>query len=131
MKQSFTLLELMIVLIIIGIMMSMGMVNHYKAVEMARIKQASAILRVIRDAQQNYRMRNGSAVTCATLASCRDLLGINAVMNLDEASWTLSCSSAAPAISVIRRTTGTYTGCEYSMYLNANDTMWKSAGTCP
>jgi len=131
MNKSFTLLELCVVLIIIGIVASMGTVGHNKAVEAAKLKQGRIMLLMLRDAQRAYYMRNGIYYTCTSATSCRSVMETNAIVNLDESAWTLNATNASPALARITRSGGTYSGCQYTVYLNANDTVFQSAGTCP
>lgn len=59
-KRSFTLVELIIVMVIVGILASIGMTQYTKVVEKGRCAEAKAILGTIRTAQIDYYLSNGS-----------------------------------------------------------------------
>lgn len=130
-RRSFTLIELVTVVIIIGILAGLGVIGQLKAVERARFKQAFNILRMLRDSQQAYKLRNNSFLTCVSIDDCWTQMGLTTGINLDEALWSLSATNVNPERAMITRNGGTYGGCQYSIYLNANDAIWQSAGTCP
>jgi len=60
MKKGFTLMELLIVIIIIGILAGLGIPQYMKAVERGRTAEAKAILGQIRTAEEAYRAKNGT-----------------------------------------------------------------------
>jgi len=51
MRKSFTLVELMIVVMIIGILAAIGLTQYYKVVEKSRVSEAKMILGTLRDAE--------------------------------------------------------------------------------
>lgn len=53
-QRGFTLIEIMIVVIVIGILASLGMARYEKTVERSRISEALSILGSIRSAQYRY-----------------------------------------------------------------------------
>jgi len=62
-KRGFTLLELILVVIIIGVLASLGMTNYTKMVEKSRIAEAKTILGQIRTAEEGYKIENGDYTT--------------------------------------------------------------------
>ena len=58
-KQAFTLIELLVVVLIIGILAAVALPQYQKAVEKARIAEASTILRAIANANQVFFAANG------------------------------------------------------------------------
>ncbi len=72
MKKGFTLLELIIVVIIIGILATLGLTQYGKVVEKSRGAEAKQIIGAIRSNAAAYYMQNNSSLTGATGA----LLGI-------------------------------------------------------
>jgi type IV pilus assembly protein PilE len=60
MKRGFTLLELIVVIIIIGILATLGFTQYTKVVEKGRSAEAKTILGQMRSAQESYKLENGS-----------------------------------------------------------------------
>ena len=59
MKQGFTLIELMVVVLIIGILSAIAMPQYTKAVEKARVSEALAVVDGIRKGVDLYVLENG------------------------------------------------------------------------
>ncbi|MDD4980851.1 MAG: type II secretion system protein [Candidatus Omnitrophica bacterium] len=60
MKKGFTLLELIVVMIIIGILATLGIQQYARATERARGAEARQILGQIRATAAGYRLQNGT-----------------------------------------------------------------------
>jgi len=60
MKKGFTLLELIVVIIIIGILATLGFTQYAKVVEKGRTAEAKAILGPMRTAQESYKLEYGA-----------------------------------------------------------------------
>ena len=67
MKKGFTLVELIIVVIIVGILASIGLTQYNKVVEKGRAAEARMILGTLRSAQIAEMNENGAYVTVANL----------------------------------------------------------------
>ncbi|NLE91325.1 MAG: prepilin-type N-terminal cleavage/methylation domain-containing protein [Elusimicrobia bacterium] len=63
MKKGFTLLELIVVIIILGILATLGFSQYMKMVEKGRSAEARMLLGQIRTAQEAYKLENGSYAT--------------------------------------------------------------------
>ncbi|MDD5155266.1 MAG: prepilin-type N-terminal cleavage/methylation domain-containing protein [Candidatus Omnitrophica bacterium] len=74
MKKGFTLLELIVVIVILGILATLGFTQYTKVVERGRTAEAKAILGQLRAAQMAYKLTYGDYSTATTPAD----LGINA-----------------------------------------------------
>jgi len=67
MRKGFTLVELIIVIIIVGILASIGLSQYNKVVEKSRAAEARMILGTLRSAQIAEYMENGAYVVAASL----------------------------------------------------------------
>lgn len=62
-KMGFTLLELIVVVVIIGILATLGTTQYSRVVEKGRSVEARVILGQLRTAMQAYFLKNGSYTT--------------------------------------------------------------------
>ena len=68
MKKGFTLLELMVVVVIVGILSALGASQYTAAKEKAIDKEAEANLRLIMAAERMFRMENGVYIAAGSNA---------------------------------------------------------------
>jgi len=66
-RKGFTLLELIVVLVIIGVLATLGLTQYGRMVERARGAEARAILGDIRKLAYAYRLENGTAAGFAAV----------------------------------------------------------------
>lgn len=78
MKKGFTLMELMVVVLIIGILASIGVPYYYKTMETSKATDAVSIASLIANANKMYQIDNNSYLSGQITDSCN----------------TQSCSSA-------------------------------------
>ena len=65
MRKGFTLIEIMIVIIIVGILATMGIVQYTKAIEKARGAEAKNFLGSLRSQCGAIYLENSDTATCA------------------------------------------------------------------
>jgi prepilin-type N-terminal cleavage/methylation domain-containing protein len=124
-KTGFTLIELIIVVIILGILASIGLIQFLKTIERGRSAEARKILGSIRAAQGTYRLEN-SAYTTDTA-----LLTITFPTSCTSTHY-FSYSLAADSATAIRCSSGGKTPDALSAYtitLSYSEGVWSgSAG---
>ena len=82
-NQAFTLVELLVVVLIIGILAAIAVPQYQKAVDKARAAEAITILKNITDAQEVYYLANGEYTD--------DLENLDIKLNLDGNYFTFAC----------------------------------------
>ncbi len=68
MKKGFTLMELLVVIIIIGVLASLGLAQYSKVIEKGRTAEAKMILGQLRTAESLYYGENDEFATVANLS---------------------------------------------------------------
>ena len=91
---AFTLLELVVVVIIIGILATLGMVNYKGIKERELNREAKANLKLIRSAERIYRMEMGSYVKTSDANETSDMLKL-ALPKGDDRNWDYKVDPAA------------------------------------
>jgi prepilin-type N-terminal cleavage/methylation domain-containing protein len=66
-RKSFTLLELIIVIVIVGILATLGLTQYGKMVERSRGAEARSILGDLRKAAKAYQLENGNLTNLANV----------------------------------------------------------------
>ncbi len=64
-RNAFTIMELMVVVVIIGILSSLAVLDFQKTVEKNKAKTAEYHLKSIYDAQKRYKLDNGDYFVCS------------------------------------------------------------------
>ncbi|MDD5155343.1 MAG: prepilin-type N-terminal cleavage/methylation domain-containing protein [Candidatus Omnitrophica bacterium] len=121
MKKGFTLLELIVVIVILGILATLGFTQYTKMVEKGRTAEARTILGQIRSAQMAYFQEYGSygtAVTNLPVDAPTSCTGTHyfSYVSAGTASTATRCTGsgkapqAASAYSIILSHDGTFSG---------------------
>jgi prepilin-type N-terminal cleavage/methylation domain-containing protein len=76
-KNAMTLMEIIIVIVIIGILSMAGMVGYRQTVLRARDREAQAMLRLVKHAEEVLRLEAGAYAGCANTAACNVTLRLN------------------------------------------------------
>lgn len=112
-KKGFTLIEIVVVLIIIGILAVIAVPNYTTMLEQGMAQSAANNLMIIANAEKVYYFANGTY--CSSLNGCSTLNGINTALNLNitDSNYKYNGSRLGP-----------YADGSYSFMLTAN----RSAG---
>ena len=135
--RGFTLVEMLIVIIIIGILAALGFPQFGKTKEHALGKEAIANLKLIAAAEKIYRME---AVTSyyPSLGIVNNISTINTNLKLSLPSgttrnWDYSITGGAATFTAIaaRLGKGGYLDCQYSINQGQDDPVPKVSSSCP
>jgi prepilin-type N-terminal cleavage/methylation domain-containing protein len=85
--RAFTLLELLVVLIIVGIMAGIAIPNYTKTNERAKDREAQTALSLIQSAERIYRLRNPAYYGPTTVLS---EINNNLTLSLSSQTWNYS-----------------------------------------
>lgn len=110
-KQGFTLLELLIVVIIIGVMISIGLPQYFRAVERGRSSEALTVVGVLRGSQVRYYAEHGKYTTSVDEldADYSDLKFFNMPTAANDTSGSTYIASAQRNTNSYPFTGGQYT----------------------
>ena len=86
MKTAFTLLELLIVIVIVGVLATIALPNFNKMIDKAKADQAVTYLKVIRSGEKIYYAGNSAYIACANAAEIKSNLGAE----ITEDSYTFT-----------------------------------------
>ena len=93
--KSYSLIELIVVIVIIGILAGIAIPSYYRAREAALGKEAIANLKLITAAVRNYHLKYSSypECDCDTLScDCNTIL----MLHLDPRNWTYEVDNSIP-----------------------------------
>lgn len=102
-KRGFTLLELLMVVIVLGVLAALMLPQYQGFVEKARAAEGINTIGAIKSGEALYKMENGSYVDCADAAAISTNLGVT-VPPAANALWTYAVSGAGAATYVVTAT---------------------------
>jgi len=97
-KSGFTLVELMIVVIVIGILVTIAVPNYQRSVERAKCSQALSILQSMRNAALSYFADNETFG--ASIDELEDQVGANFYSAGGNPDWTFAYAGAANSFTI-------------------------------
>jgi len=134
-KRVFTLLELTIVLVIVGVLATMATSHLAISREKALLKGALSGIKVLQAAENTRFAESGAFVACSGLpaasTNCRDTLKID--LFGFPALFTYSVTSGSPTVDFtaqVGRASGAFSTCVYALN-RTQDAANYSSGTCP
>lgn len=74
--KGFTLIEIVVVLVIVGILATLGVVNHGQIREQSLDREAQTMLQMVQTAEITRRLETNTFTNCADTATCNTNLGL-------------------------------------------------------
>lgn len=71
-RKGFTLIEMVVVILIVGILSSLALPNYRRSVERARVAEAQTLLRAIYDSCERFAWENGKNNCAASVVSTEE-----------------------------------------------------------
>jgi prepilin-type N-terminal cleavage/methylation domain-containing protein len=96
MRRAFTLVELIVVVIILGILAAVGIPQYRKAMERARGAEAYAALGHIQEAEKVYYATNENYLSSANPLKMTDLEEQKLDMSLPQSGWDVGVNAPVP-----------------------------------
>jgi prepilin-type N-terminal cleavage/methylation domain-containing protein len=130
-KKGFTLLEIIIVIVIIGILSTFGISQYIPARERALGKEATANLKLIAAAERIYRMENDTYYPASGTVNGVNNINTNLKLSLTTQSWHYSITGGTDTFtaSASRNGSGGYLECIWSINETQEDPV-VSTGPC-
>ena len=130
-KNAFSLVEILIVLVVLGILIALALPNYRISKERALDKEAKAALSFIRAAEKVHKMEHGFYYPHNSTTS--DVAEINANLKLDfpisSVNWAITvCGMAGCESCRARRNDGTRT---WSLNFASSEQPTCSGASCP
>ena len=92
-NSGITLIEILVVIILIGILAAAVFPQFTKSLESGLDSEANSTLRLIRQAENFYRMEEGSYVNCSDIDTLNSRLKLS-IPNVTSRKWNYKVTSA-------------------------------------
>ncbi|MBD3264827.1 MAG: hypothetical protein GF375_06970 [Candidatus Omnitrophica bacterium] len=76
-RGSFSVVELIIVVVVVAILVTLAMPAYISARRRAKDREARALLKLIQVAEKTYRLETSRYIACADNASCNSILRLD------------------------------------------------------
>jgi prepilin-type N-terminal cleavage/methylation domain-containing protein len=106
-KKAFTLIELMIVIVIVGVLATLAIVQLSGPKEQAFEKEARVNLKLIAAAEKIYRMEVGQYIDVANEAAINDILRVMLPTDAATKNWNYTVTTSADGTQFIANATRT------------------------
>jgi len=106
-SKAFTLMELMIVVVIVGVLAALGLFQLSGPKEEALEKEARVNLKLIAAAEKIYRMQVGGYVPAANETVINDILRLSLPVNEATKNWRYNVTTNAAGTTFIANATRT------------------------
>ncbi|MFQ5680599.1 MAG: type IV pilin protein [Candidatus Omnitrophota bacterium] len=129
-KKAFTLVEITIVLVILGILAGIAWPNFMRSKERALAKEAIVGLKLIRAAEMVYQSENGTYYPSSGSQGNIATINTNLRLTLSETNWDYTITGGASAFTATanRQGSGPYKDCVYTI---TQATAEPTANSCP
>lgn len=130
---AFTLMELVIVVVILGILATLGITRYRASYEQALSRQAVADLKLIAAAERIYRIEMGTFYPAAGVVNNVGTININLRLMLSAKDWTYNITGGADTFTATasRNGAGGYFDCVYTIRENDADGLPNPNASCP
>jgi len=117
-KKGYTLTEVLMVVVLLGILGGIAIPNYAKSVEKGKARQAATYLTLIRTGQKLYRANNNTYIACANVAAIKTNLGVDitaenftfAVTAPTATTFTATATRNTDSTTIILDQDGTWSG---------------------
>jgi prepilin-type N-terminal cleavage/methylation domain-containing protein len=103
--KGFTLIEILVVLVIVGVMAGLAVPTYFRTIEQARTNEAKVNLNIIHTAQKIYKLNNNAYwPPSGTSTSVNDInTNLNIDISSDKYNLTVGPSTASNYTATARR----------------------------
>jgi len=111
-NNAFSLVELIVAIVVIGILVAIAVPNYNKAKERALVKEAISNLNIVAASEKIYYVEHSTYTECANTAACNEAFHLQ----LDGTNWKYRAEingNGTQYNAYATRKSGSYEHCEY------------------